>query len=214
MSRGFNPSPVFRRVVTFALLAALGVYASIAAFKAIEEAFQNDQFPEALAIKVEELPLVFPVHMITGGLALLLVPLVIMLRHTRWHKIAGRVAAVDIIVAGVTAIPVAYVSPVTTLSAAGFIAQAVTWMALLAAGIWNIRRGQVKAHQTCMLLLAAVTSGAVFFRLYLALWAMYGTRKHFKLFYALDAWVAWSLPLIVMALLLYVISSKRVAAQS
>ena len=35
-------------------------------------------------------------------------------------------------------------------------------------------------------MLAAVTSGAMFFRIYLALWAIYGTRRHLTTFYGLE----------------------------
>ncbi len=66
-------------------------------------------------------------------------------------------------------------------------------------GIWNIRHGRVVAHYKCMLMMAAVTSGAVFFRIYLALWALYGWHSHFKTFYACDSWIAWMLPLMAMA---------------
>ncbi|MEG3143199.1 DUF2306 domain-containing protein [Sphingomonas sp. RT2P30] len=166
-------------------------------------AFAHDDFPEGLAVKVELLPLVFPLHMITGALALLLLPLVIALRRwPRWHRRVGRIAALDVLVAGATAFPVAWVAPVTLWSAAGFTAQAVTWLALLALGIHNIRHGRVAAHRACMLLMVATTSGAVFFRIFLALWAMLGTARWFERFYAADAWAAWLLPLVATALLL------------
>ncbi len=180
-------------------LAPLGVFVTYVALRGISESWDNDGFPEALAVKLELLPIIFPVHMVTGGLALLLVPLVLVLRGTRWHKRVGRIAAVDILVAGVTAIPVALDMPVTKISAAGFATQGITWMALLGFGIWHIRNGRVASHRACMLMMAAVTSGALFFRLYLGLWKWVGVPKYFYTFYGLDAWLAWGLPLIVMA---------------
>jgi hypothetical protein len=51
-----------------------------------------------------------------------------------------------------------------------------------------------------MLMMAAVTSGALFFRIYLGLWKVVGTPKYFEAFYGLDAWIAWGLPLIGTAL--------------
>lgn len=180
-------------------LAPLGVFVTYVALRGISESWDNDGFPEALAVKLELLPIVFPVHMVTGGLALLLVPLVLVLRGTRWHRFVGRIAAIDILVAGVTAIPVALNIPVTKISAAGFATQGITWMALLGFGIWHIRSGRVASHRACMLMMAAVTSGALFFRLYLGLWKWVGVPKYFYTFYGLDAWLAWGLPLIVMA---------------
>ncbi|WP_196501864.1 DUF2306 domain-containing protein [Aestuariivirga litoralis] len=177
------------------ILAGIGLFVISTALKAMAVAFDGNDFPEALAIKLEALPVIFPVHMLTGGLSLLLVPLAIFMRRTRWHKIAGRVAAADVLIAGVTAIPVALTYPVTPMAGAGFAMQGVVWLALLAIGIWNIRRGRVAQHRAAMLMMAAVTSGAVFFRIYLALWALYGSRRHFDTFYACDAWMGWVLPL-------------------
>ena len=190
------------RVLRWAMLAGLLIFVTTAAVRAISEAWDNDGFPEALAVKLELLPWIFPVHMIAGGLALMLVPLALTLRGTKWHRWAGRLAAVDVVIAGLSAIPVALDQPVTRISAAGFSAQALTWMTLLGFGLWNIRRGRVAQHRMCMLLMAAVTSGALFFRLYLALWKFVGWHGAFNAFYACDAWIAWSLPLGVMALLL------------
>ena len=180
------------------IITIIMLFVTYTAIRAMSEAYFSDGFPEALAIKVELLPLIFPIHMVAGGLSLLLVPATIYLRRTRFHKFFGRIAAADILVAGITAPFVAWAVPVTIISATGFTAQSVAWMGLLAAGIWNIRNGRVKAHQTCMLLMAAVTSGALFFRIFLALWARFGDHHYFNDFYALNAWIAWSIPLVAV----------------
>lgn len=196
------PGPV-KRTLRWAILTAIAAFVIMAAIKALTAAFLNDDFPEGLAIKVELLPVIFPLHMLTGGLALLLVPLAIALRRRpRWHRIAGRIAAADVLVAGVTALPVALVVPVTLGSALGFTAQGGAWLILLALGIWNIRRGRIAAHRAMMVMLAATTSGAIFFRIYLALWAIFAHGRHFDLFYACDAWIAWLLPLGISARLM------------
>lgn len=181
------------------MLAPLAVFVTYVAFRGISESYDNEGFPEALAVKLELLPVIFPVHMVTGGLALLLVPAALLLRGTRWHRLAGRLAATVILIAGVTAIPVAVVMPVTPVSAAGFVAQSVAWIVLLGAGIWSIRTRRVASHRASMLMLAAVTSGALFFRLYLGLWKVFGEARSFERFYALDAWIAWGLPLLAVA---------------
>jgi len=184
------------------MLAALGIFVTFTALRGISESWHNGNFPEALGVKLELLPLIFPVHMVTGGLALLLVLLALMLRGTAWHRWAGRAAALDILVAGVTAIPVALEAPVTRISAMGFTMQAITWLTLLGFGLWHVRRGHLSQHRACMLMVAAVTSGAMFFRVYLALWKLVGWHGGFNTFYACDAWIAWSLPLAVTAVLL------------
>jgi Predicted membrane protein (DUF2306) len=193
-------NPQIVAVCRWLMLAGIGAFVTYVAVRGISESWDNESFPEPLAIKLELMPIIFPVHMVTGGLALLLVPLALVLRGTGWHRFAGRIAAVDILIAGLTAIPVALNAPVTKFSAAGFTAQGVTWLVLLGAGIWNIRNGRMAAHRACMLMLAAVTSGALFFRVYLALSKLVVPHVYFYTFYAVDAWIAWGLPLIAMAL--------------
>ncbi|MFL6744637.1 MAG: DUF2306 domain-containing protein, partial [Sphingomicrobium sp.] len=132
--------------------------------------------------------------------ALLLLPAVVAVRRRRpIHRLLGRIAAADVAIAGVTALPVAWVAPVSPWSAAGFIGQALTWMTLLGFGIWHIRNGRRGAHRKAMLMMTATASGAIFFRIYLALWAILGTSDHFVLFYSCDSWVAWLGPLALTA---------------
>lgn len=162
-----------------------------------------DDFPEALAVKVELMPLLFPLHMVAGGLALVLVPLAILLRHRPgWHRRVARLTALIVLVGGLTAFPVALVAPVTTGSALGFTAQGLLWLALLALGVRHIRAGRVAQHRACMLLMAAATSGAVFFRMSLALFAIYGSMRHYEAFYVADAWLAWGVPVAITAWML------------
>lgn len=173
------------------------------AAKAFMQTFDQDDFPEDLLLKVELMPVIFPVHMFTGALALVLIPAALLLRPWRkWHRLAGRIAVADVVTAGLTAYPVALVAPVTAWSAAGFSAQASAWLIFLALGIRNIRQGRPDRHRTFMLLMTATASGAIFFRVYLASWAILAQGKHFAVFYAWNAWLAWLLPLLVTALVL------------
>ncbi len=180
------------------ILTMVILFVTYTAIRAISEAYINEGFPEALAVKVELLPLIFPIHMVAGGLSLLLVPITIFFSHTQYHKFLGRLTAADILVAGATAPFVAWAVPVTIMSAAGFTMQSILWIGLLAAGIWNIRNRRIVAHQACMLLLAAVTSGALFFRLFLGLWVRFGDHHYFNDFYAVNAWIAWGIPLLAV----------------
>lgn len=177
---------------------AILLFVTYTGIRAVIETWDNDGFPEALAVKLELLPIIFPIHMVTGGLSLVLVPATIFLKKTHYHKTMGRITAADILLAGVTAPFVAWAVPVTIVSAAGFTAQTIVWIGLLAAGIWNIRNGRIAAHQTCMLLMAAVTSGALFFRIFLGLYARFGDHHNFNNFYAVNAWIAWGIPLLIV----------------
>ena len=188
-----------RGSIAFFLLMALLFVADVIR-KAMVEAFVHDDFPEQLAVKVEQLPVIFPIHMMTGALALILIPAAIAVRRfPEWHRPIAYIAAADVTFAGITAFPVAWMAPVTVWSAAGFTAQAIVWMWLLAAGVWHIRNGRRRAHRRYMLMMAATATGAIFFRIYLALWAIFSHRHGFELFYSCDAWVAWMGPLTLTA---------------
>ncbi len=195
--------PRLRAVLTTVLLAAIGLFVIHTAILALRAPWLVDEFPEALAIKAELLPWLFPLHMIAGGLALIAVPLTLLLRRRlRWHRVAGRITAAIVLIAGLTAFPVALIAPVTPLSAWGFAAQGAVWLALLGLGLWHIHHRRLAAHRACMLLMAATTTGALFFRIYLALFAIWGDARHYEAFYAFNAWIAWSLPLLATAVFL------------
>ena len=189
------------RAVRWIVVSAIAAFVTSVAVKALMQTFDQDDFPEALLVKVEALPVIFPVHMFAGAMALVLISLALSLRPwPRWHRLAGRIAAVDVLVAGLTAFPVAWVEPVTPWSGAGFIAQAAVWLTFLAFGIRHIRAGRVDQHRACMLLMTATASGAIFFRVYLASWTILAEGRHFAAFYSVDAWLAWLLPLLATAL--------------
>ncbi len=189
------------RLAQTAILAAIAAFVIATAWKALRSPWLVDDFPESLAIKVELMPLLFPLHMISGGLALLLVPLALTLnRRPAWHRPVARIAAFDVAIAGVTAFPVALVAPVTWASALGFSAQGLTWLVLLVLGLGHIRAGRRAQHRACMVLMAATMCGAVLFRVFLALFALTGSPRWFETAYALDAWIAWTLPLGLVAI--------------
>ncbi|HQQ07714.1 MAG TPA: DUF2306 domain-containing protein [Novosphingobium sp.] len=188
------------RVLRGLVLAAIAAFVISAAWKALRAPWRVNDFPEALAVKVELMPILFPLHMVAGGLALLLVPLAILLRNSpEWHRPVARLTALVVLVGGITAFPVALVAPVTLGSALGFTAQGALWLVLLVLGVRHIRAGRVAQHRACMLLMAAATSGAVFFRIWLALFAIHGSMRHYEAFYVLDAWLAWGVPVAITA---------------
>ncbi|MBN8501633.1 MAG: DUF2306 domain-containing protein [Sphingomonadales bacterium] len=198
-----NKHERLRKLTTLALVAAIGLFVIQTAWKALRAPWLVEEFPDALYVKVELMPWIFPAHMIAGGLALVMVPLMIMLsRHRRWHRLLAWATVPVVLVAGLTAFPVALIAPVTAVSGWGFAAQGAVWLALLGTGIWHVRHGRLAQHRRAMLLMAATTSGAVFFRIYLALFALVGHPRDYRVFYAADAWLAWTLPLAAMAFFL------------
>ena len=142
----------------------------------------------------ERVPVLFRVHMLSGAVALLLLPITIHVRHRPdLHRILGRTLGAFVVVGGLTALPVAVLSQSAPLARLGFFSQGVVWLWLLANGWLAIRRGQRVVHVTYMLGLAAVTTGAVWFRL------MTGAALYFHLpfeqTYIFAAWAGWLIPL-------------------
>jgi hypothetical protein len=193
----------FWRFAKAAMAVAAACLTLLTVLRALSGAWDSRDFPDLLLVKVEALPLVFPLHMATGAFALVLVPLAITLSGGRWHRGVARLAAADVVVAALTAVPVALESPLTRVTAAGFTTQAAVWLTLLGLGVRAIRRGDVRAHRAFMLLMAAVTSGAMFFRLFLACWVALEGYAHFKTAYGCDAFAGWLTPLAGMAVWLW-----------
>ena len=199
----------FWRCAQAAVALGVGWLALVTFVKALRGAWDSSDFPEMLAVKVMEWPTIFPVHMVSGGFALLLVPAAIALARTRGHRIIAPLAALTVVVAAATSVPVAWASPLTRWTAIGFTTQAVVWVALLGLGLLGLWRGDVRRHRACMLLMAAVTSGAMLFRVYLALWVAFAGYAHFRTFYSCDAFFGWLTPLAGMALWLQLDSRVR-----
>ena len=155
---------------------------------------------EALEVLVARLPVVFPVHMLTGALALAALPVVIALRHRpRWHRPAGRVALTLTAIAGLTALPSAMMSTAGPVVRAGLFAQGCVWLVLGAAGFAAIRAGRRALHMRLMLCMASVAFGAVILRLMLQ--ASVLLELDFEQSYACIAWAAWLGPLALAAVL-------------
>jgi hypothetical protein len=154
--------------------------------------------PYPLFLVSQRLPVAFPLHMIASGLALILIPIAAFLRHRRVvHRLAGRSAAICVIIGGTTALLVAVASEATIIARAGLFTQGLVWLALLAAAIVAIRRGAVIAHARLMIAMAAVASGAIWLRLFL--YGAIAAGLPFDPVYAAATWVCWLLPLALAA---------------
>jgi Predicted membrane protein (DUF2306) len=156
--------------------------------------------PYELFLVLQRLPLVFPLHMIASGLALILIPIAAFARPWRGvHRASGRLAAAAVVTGGLTALPVALASEASAVARAGLFTQGLVWLALLAAALVAIRRGAVARHARCMLAMAAVASGAIWLRL--AMFAANRADLPFEIAYAAGTWACWLVPLALAALL-------------
>lgn len=145
------------------------------------------------------MPVIFRLHMISAGLALVLMPVAIAMHGRSMHKLVGRSAAVLGVLGGVTALPVALASEASLMARVGFFAQGVVWIALPVLAVMAIRGGKRVPHRWLMLMATAVASGAIWLRF--ATWAAVTMGAPFEAVYGVAAWLAWLLPAGAVALL-------------
>ena len=145
--------------------------------------------PFNLFVVDQRLPGIFKLHMLASGAALLLIPLVIALRrNSTWHRPLGHVTAVAVLLGALTSLPVALASHSVAMARAGFFAQGLVWLALIALGVIAIRQRRVADHARLMLAMAAVASGAIWVRLTTAVATAYDLP--FDPVYGCAAWLA------------------------
>lgn len=155
------------------------------------------RLPVEMFLLSERAPVIFRLHMLSGAAALLLLPITLHFRHRPdLHARLGRTLGAFVVVGGLTALPVAILSQSAPLARAGFFAQGLVWLWLLGNG-WVAIRGQQRArHASYMLAMAAVATGAVWFRL------LTGTALYFHLpfeqTYIIAAWAGWLIPLVIV----------------
>jgi len=142
--------------------------------------------PYELYLVSQRVPYAFSAHMIASGLALISIPIAIFVRKVRGpHRAVGRIAAASVVIGGLAALPVALVSEAHAIARAGFFAQAIVWLVLVANAVIAIRARDVARHRQLMLCVAAVASGAIWLRLAIA--ATVSTGLPFAVVYAAAA---------------------------
>lgn len=190
-----NPA---RRVALAAGAIALAYLAVRVSLAGLVSAGGWAPLPLELDLLDERLPVVFRAHMVFAASALLLIAAALVTRRvaTRWHRAAGRAAAVAVIIGGLTALPSAILSVATPAARAGFFVQGGVWLGLLAAGWRAIRRGERHKHLRLMLAMAAVASGAIWVRL--ALRVIAATQANLGDAYAVIVWAGWVVPLSIV----------------
>jgi uncharacterized membrane protein len=111
----------------------------------------------------------FLVHVVAGGLALLLSPLQIATRlrarAPRLHRVAGRVMLAAIAVAGCTSLVIAMFDTAGPVGTVGFGITGIVWLFCAAAAFRAIRRRDVAAHRRWAVRTFALTYTAVTLRL-------------------------------------------------
>ncbi len=182
------------RALLLCLIAGIWLPAVAIGVAALGSAAGFPALPTQLAAIDERLPGIFRLHMICGGIGLMLLPGVILLRRRkRVHRGLGSAAAGLLFAGALTALPSALVSVATPVARAGFFTQGLLTLYFLTAGFQAIRRQDRQRHRRLMLCAAAVVSGAAILRLMLYCAAI--LELDFDAAYAAIAWLAWAIPL-------------------
>ena len=111
------------------------------------------------------------IHMIAGGLAVILIPLQVsrMWRQgeRRKHIYLGWALVPIVTISALTTPPISFNMDYPMWSEIGFALGSVAWFGALVMGIYWIRRGDVARHRRWMVMMTALCFGAVSFRLQL-----------------------------------------------
>jgi uncharacterized membrane protein len=189
-----HPSRQVDMVTTFA-----SALAALVAIAALASAMGMPPLPEPLAVLEERLPGIFRLHMASSGMALLLLPWILLLRHRRSpHRLLGRAGAVLLLVGAATALPVALRSEALPLARAGFFIQGSLCLVFLIEGVKAIRERDIERHAQLMLRVSALVFGAVVLRIMMA--ATMSLGLPFDPTYATVAWLSWMVPLMIVSL--------------
>jgi hypothetical protein len=189
------PSPI---TPAHRALVALGIgLAVIVAVVALGSGSGLIALPFEMALVDRRLPVVFRIHMLASAIVLLLIPVALAMRsRPRVHRRIGWALGAFVVLGGLTSLPVAIFSFSSPAARAGFFVQGLVWLGLLWAAIRAIRRGERARHAHLMIAMAAVTTGAVWFRVLTGSAILF--QLPFEPVYAASAWIAWLGPLILV----------------
>jgi hypothetical protein len=175
----------------FALGIALSLIVAIVAFGSGSGLIA---LPFEMSLVDRRLPGIFRIHMLASAIVLVLLPVALSLRfRPRLHRRIGWLLGAFVVAGGLTALPVAIFSYSWWPARAGFFVQGLVWLGLFVAAVLAIRRGDRARHAHLMLAMAAVTTGAVWFRVLTGTAILFDLP--FEAIYAASAWIAWLVPL-------------------
>lgn len=155
-------------------------------------------------------PVSLYLHIGLAPIALLLLPVQFSqrLRSCRpsLHRWGGRLYAVMVLLAGISALLLAITSEAGPIAAAGFGLLAILWLAITARAVQLAMQRRIAEHRRWMIRSAALTLAAVTLRIYLPIGI---PLLGFELAYVLVSWACWVPNLILAEWML----RRRVAAQ-
>ncbi len=153
-----------------------------------------------VAYHIENVGSILAVHMIFGGLAVILVPVQVsrMWRRgdRRKHVYLGWALVPIVTIAALTTPPISFNMTLPFWSELGFAMGSVAWFVALVMGIWAIRARQYDRHRRWMVMMAALSFGAVSFRLQLPILRLFW---HMDVVFPYLGWTCWVPNVLVVA---------------
>lgn len=148
---------------------------------------------ESFHLRFDEMPLFTGMHVIGGGIVLLVggtqfVP-ELRLRYPSIHRWFGRLYLSFVSIGGLGGLVMAPYSDGGLVAHFGFGLLAVLWLLSGWFAFRAIRQGQVEIHQMWMMRNYGLAFGAVTLRIYMGLFTLSGVP--FPEFYPVIAWLAW-----------------------
>ncbi|MEJ6394864.1 DUF2306 domain-containing protein [Gymnodinialimonas sp. 2305UL16-5] len=141
------------------------------------------------------------VHMIFGGLAVILVPLQVsrMWRRgdRRKHVYLGWALVPIVTISALTTPPISFNMNYPLWSEIGFALGSIAWFGALVMGIWYVLRKEYERHRRWMVMMAALSFGAVSFRLQLPILRIFWDLE---VVFPYLGWTCWVPNVLVVAI--------------
>ena len=160
----------------------------------------------ALYVQFINAPLVPYTHFFSAGFALLLGPwqflAVIRRRWLTVHKTLGKLYVLAVFIGALSGFMMALQSHTLWWGKLGFACLAFAWLITLFTAVWQIKQGNIAAHQKWMLRCFALTFAAVTLRLQIPLLTV-AMQQPFEAMYPIIAWSCWLPNLLIIELVIW-----------
>lgn len=142
-------------------------------------------------------------HIFLGGLALLIGWLQfnqkLRLKKAQVHRTIGKIYIISVLISGICSLFIALYATGGIVSILGFFSLGLIWLISTILGYKAIKKGNIEAHQRCMIFSYAACFSAVTLRVWLPLLTM--AMGEFESAYKIVAWLCW-VPNIIVAYLI------------
>ncbi len=143
-------------------------------------------------------------HITTSIVALVIGPFTLSTkfreRNINRHRIMGRIYMVGILLGGLSGLYLSFYATGGLVAKLGFGLLSVLWLTSAYEALHRVKNKKIKEHRNWMIRNYALTFAAVTLRIWLPLFIVLFGIEHFELSYAIIAWLAWVLNLIVAEL--------------